>query len=122
MRGESAAIERERLGQALADVRQDIQGLIERSKAKAIREIFITHQEMLDDPELTDEVDTRLKQGESAEAAWMAVIEAAAKQQEALQDALLAERAADLRDIGRRCWRNCVACRRPPSPSNRTFW
>ena len=32
----------------------------------------------------------------------MSVIEAAAKQQEALQDALLAERAADLRDIGRR--------------------
>jgi len=102
LRGESAAIERERLKQALSDVRRDIQGLIERSKAKAIREIFITHQEMLDDPDLTDEVDTRLKQGESAEAAWMAVIEAAAKQQESLQDALLAERAADLRDIGRR--------------------
>jgi len=102
LRGESSAIERQRLQAALNDVRRDIQGLIERSQAKAIREIFITHQEMLDDPELTDEVDTRLKQGESAEAAWMSVIEAAAKQQEALQDALLAERAADLRDIGRR--------------------
>jgi phosphocarrier protein FPr len=102
LRGESAAIERQRLQTALAEVRLDIQGLIERSQAKAIREIFITHQEMLDDPELTDEVDTRLKQGESAEAAWMSVIEAAAKQQESLQDALLAERAADLRDIGRR--------------------
>src|SRR5471030_1614453 len=85
LRGESAAVERERLKQALTDVRRDIEGLIERSKSKAIREIFITHQEMLDDPELTDEVDTRLKQGESAEAAWMSVIEAAAKQQEALQ-------------------------------------
>ncbi|WDU61521.1 phosphoenolpyruvate--protein phosphotransferase [Pseudomonas poae] len=102
LRGESSAIERQRLQNALAEVRRDIQGLIERSQAKAIREIFITHQEMLDDPELTDEVDTRLKQGESAEAAWMSVIEAAAKQQESLQDALLAERAADLRDIGRR--------------------
>jgi len=102
LRGESCAIERERLHSALADVRRDIQGLIERSQSKAIREIFVTHQEMLDDPELTDEVDTRLKQGESAEAAWMSVIEAAAKQQESLQDALLAERAADLRDIGRR--------------------
>ncbi|WLH52789.1 phosphoenolpyruvate--protein phosphotransferase [Pseudomonas tolaasii] len=102
LRGESAAIERQRLHAALTDVRGDIHGLIERSTSKAIREIFITHQEMLDDPELTDEVDTRLKQGESAEAAWMSVIEAAAKQQESLQDALLAERAADLRDIGRR--------------------
>ncbi|WP_447095928.1 phosphoenolpyruvate--protein phosphotransferase [Pseudomonas sp. CF10PS3] len=102
LRGESSAIERQRLQDALAEVRRDIHGLIERSQSKAIREIFITHQEMLDDPELTDEVDTRLKQGESAEAAWMSVIEAAAKQQESLQDALLAERAADLRDIGRR--------------------
>ena len=102
LRGESSSIERQRLHASLADVRSDIQGLIERSQAKAIREIFITHQEMLDDPELTDDVDTRLKQGESAEAAWMSVIEAAAKQQESLQDALLAERAADLRDIGRR--------------------
>ena len=102
LRGESSGIERQRLQDALAEVRRDIQGLIERSQSKAIREIFITHQEMLDDPELTDEVDTRLKQGESAEAAWMSVIEAAAKQQESLQDALLAERAADLRDIGRR--------------------
>jgi phosphocarrier protein FPr len=102
LRGESSSIERQRLQDALADVRRDIQGLIERSQAKAIREIFITHQEMLDDPELSDEVDTRLKQGESAQAAWMSVIEAAAKQQESLQDALLAERAADLRDVGRR--------------------
>ncbi|MEZ0554202.1 fused PTS fructose transporter subunit IIA/HPr protein, partial [Pseudomonas sp. Env-33] len=64
LRGESAAAERQRLHTALSEVRTDIQGLIERSQAKAIREIFITHQEMLDDPELTDEVDTRLKQGE----------------------------------------------------------
>ncbi|WMN18634.1 phosphoenolpyruvate--protein phosphotransferase [Pseudomonas piscis] len=102
LRGESPAIERQRLQQALGEVREDIQGLIQRSQAKAIREIFITHLEMLDDPELVDEVDTRLKQGESAEAAWMSVIESAARQQESLQDALLAERAADLRDIGRR--------------------
>ena len=102
LRGESPAIERGRLQQALDEVRQEIEGLIQRSQAKAIREIFITHQEMLDDPELTDEVDARLKQSESAEAAWMAVIDAAARQQESLHDALLAERAADLRDIGRR--------------------
>ncbi|MGX1088682.1 phosphoenolpyruvate--protein phosphotransferase [Pseudomonas sp. AP3_22 TE3818] len=116
LRGESAAIERERLQHALAQVRRDIQGLIERSKSKAIREIFITHQEMLDDPELTDEVDTRLKQGESAEAAWMVVIEAAARQQETLQDALLAERAADLRDIGRRVLLQLSGIETPSEP------
>jgi phosphocarrier protein FPr len=101
-RGESYSVEHERLQGALAQVRQDIEQLIQRSTAKAIREIFITHQEMLDDPELVEEVAQRLKQGESAAAGWMAVVEAAARQQEQLKDALLAERAADLRDVGRR--------------------
>ncbi|MBD8570234.1 MULTISPECIES: phosphoenolpyruvate--protein phosphotransferase [Pseudomonas syringae group] len=100
--GESVAAERERLHKALAEVRHDIENLIQRSKSKAIREIFITHQEMLDDPELTSEVELRLNKDESAAAAWASVIEAAAVQQEQLQDALLAERAADLRDVGRR--------------------
>ncbi len=102
LRGETHDIEHQRLQGALAQVREDIEGLIRRSQAKAIREIFVTHQEMLDDPALTDEVAGRLKQGESAPAAWISVIEAAAVQQESLADALLAERAADLRDIGRR--------------------
>ncbi|QGW75998.1 phosphoenolpyruvate--protein phosphotransferase [Pseudomonas alkylphenolica] len=102
LRGESLPIERQRLQQALAAVNAEIGALIQRSQAKAIGEIFITHQEMLADPELSDEVDQRLRQGESAPAAWMAVIDSAARQQEALHDALLAERAADLRDIGRR--------------------
>lgn len=102
LRGESHDIEHQRLQGALVQVREDIEGLIRRSPAKAIREIFVTHQEMLDDPALTDEVAGRLKQGESAPAAWISVIEAAAVQQESLADALLAERAADLRDIGRR--------------------
>ena len=116
MRGESSVVERERLHQAVAQVRLDIEGLIERSQSKAIREIFITHQEMLDDPELTDEVENRLKQGESAEAAWMSVIEAAAQQQESLQDALLAERAADLRDIGRRVLAQLCGVETPAEP------
>jgi len=101
LRGESCAHERARLRAALAAVDAELQTLVQRSD-KAIGEIFITHQEMLADPALGDEVDLRLAQGESAAAAWMAVIEAAASQQEALRDALLAERAADLRDIGRR--------------------
>jgi phosphoenolpyruvate-protein phosphotransferase len=102
LRSEFFSVERERLQQALGEVRQDLEGLIQHSQAKAIREILTTHQEMLNDPGLTDEVGSRLKQGESAEAAWIGVIEAAARQQELLQDALMAERAADLRDIGRR--------------------
>ncbi|TFF42250.1 phosphoenolpyruvate--protein phosphotransferase [Pseudomonas sp. RIT623] len=101
LRGESPAQERARLRQAIDTVHADLQALVQRSD-KAIGEIFVTHQEMLADPALTDDVELRLAQGESAAAAWLAVIEAAARQQEALHDALLAERAADLRDIGRR--------------------
>ena len=116
MRGESPVIERERLQRALAAVGSEIDALIQRSKAKAIREIFITHQEMLADPGLGDEVELRLLQGESAPAAWMAVIEAAARQQEALHDALLAERAADLRDVGRRVLATLCGAADVPEP------
>jgi len=101
LRGESPAQERLKLQQAMAAVNNALQALVQRSD-KAIGEIFVTHQEMLADPALSDDVELRLAQGESAAAAWMAVIEAAARQQEALHDALLAERAADLRDVGRR--------------------
>ncbi|WP_313643689.1 fused PTS fructose transporter subunit IIA/HPr protein, partial [Pseudomonas sp.] len=101
LRGDSPAQERAKLRDALQAVHAELQALVERSD-KAIGEIFVTHQEMLADPALTDDAELRLAQGESAAAAWMAVIDAAARQQEALHDALLAERAADLRDVGRR--------------------
>ncbi|WP_296265734.1 phosphoenolpyruvate--protein phosphotransferase [Pseudomonas sp. UBA6562] len=101
LRGISPAHERQRLVEAQAVVDAELQALIARSES-TIGDIFITHQEMLADPALGEEVELRLAQGESAEAAWMAVIDAAARQQEALHDALLAERAADLRDVGRR--------------------
>ncbi|WP_110972802.1 phosphoenolpyruvate--protein phosphotransferase [Pseudomonas huaxiensis] len=116
LRGESPALERQRLQDALARVRAEIDGLILRSQATAIREIFITHLEMLADPGLGDEVELRLRQGESAPAAWLAVIDAAARQQEALQDALLAERAADLRDVGRRVLAQLCGVSETPEP------
>lgn len=101
-RGETPASERKHLHQALAQVRAEIEALVQRSEVKAIREIFVTHLEMLADPALGEEVEARLQRGESAAAAWAGVIATAAAQQESLQDALLAERAADLRDVGRR--------------------
>lgn len=116
LRGESPAHERQRLDAALAQVRSDIDELIQRSDVGAIREIFVTHQEMLADPGLGDEVELRLRQGESAPAAWLAVIDIAARQQESLQDALLAERAADLRDVGRRVLMQLCGISETPEP------
>ena len=100
--GQDLALERERLEAALASVDADIQHLVEATADASVREIFITHRAMLRDPALREDVDSRLAQGASAEAAWVGEIDVAAQQQEALHDALLAERAADLRDIGRR--------------------
>jgi phosphocarrier protein FPr len=100
--GDGVAAETERLETALAAVRADIDALISRSEVGAIRDIFLTHLEMLDDPDLREGVQARLARNVSAAAAWSAQIEEAAAQQEALKDALLAERAADLRDVGRR--------------------
>jgi len=116
LRGESPAHERQRLDNALAQVRSDIDELIQRSHASSIREIFVTHQEMLADPGLAEEVELRLRQGESAPAAWLAVIDLAARQQESLQDALLAERAADLRDVGRRVLMQLCGIAETPEP------
>ncbi|HZF84632.1 MAG TPA: phosphoenolpyruvate--protein phosphotransferase, partial [Burkholderiaceae bacterium] len=101
-RGESPEVERLRLEEARATISREIESLLERSQVKAICDIFVTHQALLDDPELLDEVQARLLEGASAESAWSQVIERVAAQQEALRDALLAERAADLRDVGRR--------------------
>ncbi|MFZ3203154.1 MAG: phosphoenolpyruvate--protein phosphotransferase [Pseudomonas sp.] len=100
--GQGATLERQRLSAALEQVGADIQRVVEATAEANIREIFITHQAMLRDPALGEDVAARLNQGLSAEAAWAGEIETAAAQQEALHDALLAERAADLRDIGRR--------------------
>lgn len=100
--GESPEIEAQRLAEAKAAIATEIEALVAHSRSKAVRDIFVTHQALLDDPELGAEVAVQLADGASAEAAWHAVIERAASQQEALGDALLAERAADLRDLGRR--------------------
>ena len=98
----SPEAERVRLREAMQAARAELGALIHRSPVKAIREIFVTHQEMLEDPSLVEDTDARLAHGASAEAGWMATINEAARAQEALEDVLLAERAADLRDVGRR--------------------
>ncbi|MBA1271874.1 phosphoenolpyruvate--protein phosphotransferase [Stutzerimonas azotifigens] len=100
--GESAQVEQQRLDAALDEVFAQIDRLIGESEVASVRDIFVTHQAMLRDPALREDVLAKIQQGLSAEAAWADEVEVAARQQEALHDALLAERAADLRDVGRR--------------------
>ncbi|SDB94612.1 Phosphocarrier protein HPr /phosphoenolpyruvate--protein phosphotransferase /PTS system D-fructose-specific IIA component (F1P-forming), Frc family [Acinetobacter marinus] len=100
--GQSFKAENERLEIALHQVKNHLHQFIAHTSADEIKQIFMAHLEMLDDPDLMQSVQRGLKQGLSAPAAWHDHIDAAATAQAALSDRLLAERAADLRDIGER--------------------
>jgi phosphoenolpyruvate-protein phosphotransferase len=67
--------------------------------------IFEAHMELLDDSELTESVQVRVKTGQSTVKAWKATIEEQAAAIAALNDPLLAARADDLRDVGKRVLR-----------------
>ncbi|WP_025095158.1 phosphoenolpyruvate--protein phosphotransferase [Acinetobacter soli] len=92
--------EKEKLEIAIRTVKNTIHQYISKSASKDIKQIFLAHLEMLDDPDLIQQVHLALNHNLSAAAAWHEHIEKAAKAQEGLKDKLLAERAADLRDIG----------------------
>jgi phosphocarrier protein FPr len=64
--------------------------------------IFEAHAELLDDADLLEAVQQRVSAGASQPRAWQAEIEARAAAIAALNDPLLAARAADLHDVGRR--------------------
>ena len=67
--------------------------------------IFEAHRELLDDPELMETVQFHLQAGQSQLKAWKFTIDDRAKAIAALNDPLLAARAADLRDVGKRVLR-----------------
>ncbi|WP_068110942.1 phosphoenolpyruvate--protein phosphotransferase [Tropicimonas marinistellae] len=64
--------------------------------------IFAAHQELLDDPDLIDVAASAIAKGKGAEYAWQQAYTSQALQLEALPNELLAARASDLRDVGRR--------------------
>ncbi|SDL35474.1 phosphocarrier protein FPr [Franzmannia pantelleriensis] len=91
-----------RLEQAIADGQTQLEELVKRAPGGEVAEILSMHEEMLDDPELHQAARDGIRDGLSAEGAWWEAIDTAAHAQEMLADRLLAERAADLRDVGRR--------------------
>ncbi|NAR17670.1 phosphoenolpyruvate--protein phosphotransferase [Acinetobacter haemolyticus] len=98
--GNNVKAEKEKLEIALHSVKNTLHQLIAKTEANEIKQIFMAHLEMLDDPDLIQQVHQSLNQNLSAPAAWHQYIEKAAQAQAALPDQLLAERATDLRDIG----------------------
>ncbi|MDO6672923.1 phosphoenolpyruvate--protein phosphotransferase [Cobetia amphilecti] len=94
--------EAERLVASIQTAREQLLALVNRAEGAEMAEILSMHEEMLGDPELFAAARESLDEGHSAEAAWWSAIDSAASAQENLADRLLAERAADLRDVGRR--------------------
>jgi len=102
------AVQHRRLDQALAGAAADLRNLHEEfwKKAGAAKAaIFKAHLELLDDPEMVADAHAGIDGGKSAGWAWRAVYEDRAGMLAQLADPLLAGRAADLRDVGRRVLR-----------------
>lgn len=102
------AEERARLGTALATARLELVGVRDRlqrvlaDRGAAELGVFEAHAELLEDPELVAAAEGRIAGGEDAAAAWTGAVELRAAAVAELGDALLAARAADLRDVGQR--------------------
>ncbi|WP_300271232.1 phosphoenolpyruvate--protein phosphotransferase [Halomonas sp.] len=101
-RAADGAAEKARLEAALREGEAQLEALVQQARGGEVAQILSMHEEMLGDPELHQAAREGIDEGASAEAAWWHAIETAAHAQEMLADRLLAERAADLRDVGRR--------------------
>ena len=101
-RGESASVERLKLDAALHEARTQIEALKGRLTDPAKAQILVAHQELLEDPDLVDLAIESLAGGKSAGFAWREAFTRYATRLEGLDNALLRERANDIRDVGRR--------------------
>ena len=104
-RGADPHQERRALDTAIAAARQQLESLktrLEQDADAERAEIFGAHQELLEDPEVLDRATEGVRTGESAAFAWREAYSSQAERLLALRSPLLAARAADLRDVGRR--------------------
>src|SRR6266508_1409874 len=100
--------EQARLEAALAEAREQLVALHEQVSLRtgaAEAAIFYVHLEILDDPDLLDRVRAEIADQRSAAEAWQSAVDERATQLAGLSDALLAERATDVRDVGERVLR-----------------
>lgn len=96
------------LNEALDCARSQLNDLCNQMKAKRLSAeaaIFEAHIALMDDPELAEAVQARIDAGDRPALAWTAAVEERAAIIAALPNALLAARADDMRDVGRRVLR-----------------
>ncbi len=104
-RAADADQERRALDDALGSASLQLQVLESRVAAEADTQraaIFAAHQELLRDPALVNTADDQIRAGASAAFAWRSAYMTQAERLRSLDNALLAGRAADLRDVGKR--------------------
>jgi multiphosphoryl transfer protein len=97
--------ERRRLAAALATAHGQLAALRVQLHAKADpakAAIFAAHEELLSDPDLLEIAESAIAKGKSAAFAWKKAVATHADRLAALRNELLAQRATDLRDVGRR--------------------
>lgn len=103
--GDSPQQERGTLNRALGMAKQQLMELENKMREQADAgkaAIFAAHYELLDDPDLLDETVKLISSGKSAAFAWRAAFRAQASRLAHLSNELLAARAVDLEDVGRR--------------------
>ena len=109
--------ERHELETAIATALLQLELIQERLVAEADKDraaIFGAHQELLKDPELIDSAVEDIRRGASAAFAWRNAYTTQADRLRALDHPLLAGRAADLRDVGRRVLHLLLGHNEPP--------
>ncbi len=97
--------ERRELDAAIASAHLQLEALRTRMASEADNErasIFGAHQELLEDPDVLDEAAKHIRGGASAAFAWRQAYTNQASRLFGLKNKLLAGRAADLNDVGRR--------------------
>jgi phosphocarrier protein FPr len=100
--------ERRQLDHALAEAHAQLAALQQRLSTGADADkaaIFAAHRELLEDPDLLDAAVDAIQGGASAAFAWQQAFRAQADRLSRLPTEMLAERAGDIRDVGRRVLR-----------------
>lgn len=103
--GEGAEVETQRLRQSLTIAYQQLEDVQSSMDDKEKSAIFVAHQELLDDPALLETAHELIAKGKSAAFAWQHAFVSQSDTLSKLKNALLAARANDLRDVGRRVLR-----------------
>lgn len=102
---ESPQKERRRLDDAVDQAKVQLEALQAQLHAQADpakAAIFAAHQELLEDPDLLDIAESAIAKGKSAAFAWQRAYTTHAERLAQLRNELMAARANDLRDVGRR--------------------